>query len=497
VTIVTRRIALAALMSISLAGCGNGTEPGDTSASGTDGGDGDVGDGDGTSGDGDGTTGDGDGAACDLSGIDLTIRSNPDSTIAPFADVTMPGSAQARVDVYRAGALVAERDATTPEIGTAWLWGLSADAEYEAEAVVTCGPDQAISTRVTFQTGPLPSGVPSPQAVVDDPTRAHRGLVFFPTATGSRLVYVGVDHTGEIVWYYDMADFTQSAFAGDLQPLADGRLLLTRRNGLRIIEPWGEMVNDLDVDFHHDLIALPNGNFLAINDRDEMFNVPALGGDVTVSVDGIIEIDSDGTEVRQWWGSDHLDTQRFPTILSQNTTMGGGLDWMHANGLYWDEATSRVLMSIRHQNWMIAIDWPSGDVAWTLGFEGDFSLAGGGAEDWFYAPHAPELQAGGASILLYDNGNERPTPDLYSRGIEIGFDVTAGTAEVLWESRIEPITPSFGDTDRLPSGHVLVCAGGVPSTGPDPARIIEYDGSDIVWDLHTERTYRATYLDGF
>jgi arylsulfate sulfotransferase len=78
-----------------------------------------------------------------------------------------------------------------------------------------------------------------------------------------------------------------------------------------------------------------------------------------------------------------------------------------------------LLLSMRHQNWIIKINFldgtRSGDVMWRLGEGGDFKLVGAtGPTDWFYAQHGMSYftpnTTGDFRIGLMDNGNDRLFP---------------------------------------------------------------------------------------
>ena len=238
-----------------------------------------------------------------------------------------------------------------------------------------------------------------------------------------------------------------------------------------------------------------NGNFIALQ-RDILdIDVSALGGVVGVQVDRISEVTATGTEVNTWLASDYLDTDYYPSDLSLG---GDPLDWTHGNAAYYDAENSRVLFSARHLHWIVAIDWPSGDVLWRMGPGGDFTLSGA-AEDWFYAQHAPEPDGEGR-MVIYDNGNERPNSSPYSRGVVVEYDDDAMTAEIVWEHLIVPQTNFLGDADRMENGNILMCAGGVLQS-TDPIRLIEAtsdESAEVVWQLSVEgggNVYRATSLE--
>ena len=431
--------------------------------------------------------------------LELTISDNPDMTIAPFADIVGADDSATRITVYEDGVEVLNRevsdiDPSDPESLRTFLWGLRADTDYTIIADADLPGGLGVSPEVAFSTGSLPVGVPTLTVSNHDETRAHEGLVMFSVRADGYQIYLGVNPAGEIVWYHETGG-TGNKLNGDLKVMADGRLMLFRPGGVQVIEPWGEVVFGSDYTFHHDVTPLPNGNYLLLGRVNEDIDVAQLGGVVTVKVDTLTEVTPEGTEVTNWVASDHLDTQYYPSALS----MGGDpVDWTHDNAAYYDADNSRVLLSARHLHWVVAIDWPSGDVQWRMGPGGDFAFSGA-AEDWFYAQHAPEPDGDGR-MVVYDNGNERPGGQNYSRGVVIDYDETAMTAEVSWDHVITPQTSFLGDADRMSNGNVLMTAGGALAS-TDPVRIIEAAGdasSDVVWELSIDgggNVYRATNLE--
>lgn len=432
--------------------------------------------------------------------VSLEIRANPNNVIGPFGDVTAEGASEVRVRVFEGDQELFVRDADMPGTNhSAFLWGLHENGSFRAVAEARNAADEWFeSASVEFSTGALPAGLPQADIVVHDPARAHKGLVLFGTTDAEgQMVYVGYDAEGTIRWYYPVnGDGTKSG--GDVKVLEDGRLFLFRNGGMRIIEPWGETVFDVDIGYHHDLTPMPSGGYLVLVRREETHDIDKYGGPAVIDADGIIELSSTGDIVKEWWASDHLDVQRWPSDIGTNMEP---YDWTHANAVYWIPEQERILMSLRHQHWVIAIDWPTGEVDWALGPGGDFAFDGP-AEDWFYNQHSPELQADGA-ILVYDNGNERPgTGEKYSRGVIFEVDETNMTATMQWDHALTPFTRVQGDANRMSNGHVLINAGGIINS-PYIARIIEATddaASEAVWELalpNGENVYRATPVDGF
>jgi len=427
--------------------------------------------------------------------LELTIRANPHSTISPFADVDAAGATNVVVRVYSGGEELFAREATSSEHGaTSFLWGLPANGSFTAIAQAELGGAPRVSQEVSFSTGSLPEGIPELDLITRQ-ENAHSGLVIFPTLALYRLIYLGVNPEGVIVWYYLTGD-KGMRLSGDLKLMPDGRLFLCLPDHVRIIEPDGRRVAQLAIPYHHDVMPMPNGDMIALVSRLETLNVAQLGGPVEVWADGIVQYSDQGELLTQWWVSDHLDHQSFP---SKYSTYEEPYDWTHANALVYDAERDRVLLSLRNQHAILAIDWQSGDVRWQLGPGGDFDLTGP-PEDFFYNQHSPELQADG-TLLVYDNGNERPGDDLYSRAALFHLDEEAMSANLLWDHEVRPYTRVQGDADRLPNGNVLINAGGVLTSG-EPVRILEVSAdadADVLWELQIPdhgSVYRATYVDG-
>jgi hypothetical protein len=300
-------------------------------------------------------------------------------------------------------------------------------------------------------------------------------------------------------------------------------MLALRDAAVTVIDELGEQrlrFSAFDYDlpaFHHEAHMLGNGNILTLCNsfRDIDFSSLDIGLGVThVAADLLIEIDPDGDIVWTWDAFDHLDPLRLRSDpgagLAYVNTMTGeeGYDWTHGNGMVHSVHDDLILLSMRHQNWILAIDHATGDVVWRLGDEGDFELLEG---TWFYHQHSPQWQPDG-SLLLYDNaiGNPNvPYAEVESRAVRYVLDYDAMTATQVWDSRHgEPvIVPVAGDADRTPAGNVLVLDS---SLQPDPlnfdvgknySRLTEqrYDGDTTpIWSLTTKLgsfVYRATAIE--
>ena len=160
----------------------------------------------------------------------------------------------------------------------------------------------------------------------------------------------------------------------------------------------------IDATNHHELLALPNGNFMVISmpvrrvdptDPAERFACsaadPVRPGQFTtqnatmVAGARIVELSPEGTPTGWEWDADVLGHNGFSTTerqriaITENTlplcfrTVTGEFIYgaLHPNGLAWRPAApgrnAQVLMSARHADAIYAIDYSTREVTWKLG----------------------------------------------------------------------------------------------------------------------------------
>jgi outer membrane protein assembly factor BamB len=279
--------------------------------------------------------------------------------------------------------------------------------------------------------------------------------------------------------------------------MADGNLLLKTEEGLRVITIAGDTVLDLrseDVGYgmHHDVTMLPSGNFVALVQTEREVFVEGMGT-INQIGDGLLELTPDGDVVWEWWTFDHIDAARFPTELSLWGDRGS-FDWTHANSVAYVESDDALLVSLRHQDWVLSIDRTTGNLNWRAGEEGDFELVSG---LWFSGQHSAYLTSDG-QLSVYDNGNERSSGGEYSRGVIYQLDTAAMTAEETFAYTVDPFTPFIGGHRVLDNGNSLLCAGGVFGV---PVEVVEVSPTtgEAVWTLEIEDSllFRAQRLPSF
>jgi arylsulfate sulfotransferase len=257
------------------------------------------------------------------------------------------------------------------------------------------------------------------------------------------------DLQGNVIWTYTYQGGTGDIIQG-IQLLPNGNLLMVISylsslsppagsnpgllNAVREVDLAGNTVRELTMDqlnqklaassfrdsdgkpyqlktFHHDVLALPNGHWVLLTTYNKTIaNLQGYSQPTAVLGDVLVDVDQNFNPDWVWSSFDHLDLNRRPMNFP---------DWTHSNGLLYSADDHNLLLSIRHQNWIVKIDFNdgqgSGNVLWRLGEGGDFKLAGGtDPTDWFYAQHGMSYftpnTTGDFKLALFDNGNDRTFP---------------------------------------------------------------------------------------
>jgi hypothetical protein len=215
---------------------------------------------------------------------------------------------------------------------------------------------------------------------------------------------------------------------------------------------------------HHDFAILPNGHLVVIAATQQSVT---LTGDTTptnVVGDVLIDLDQNHNPVWLWNAFDHLDVNRHPMTAT---------DWTHSNSIVYSPDDKALMLSSRHQSWVMKINYNDGSgdgsVLWKLGYQGDFALQSGTTNavdpmDWFADQHDANIvsttTAGTLDVLLFDNGNQHfinsttlcggagSTP-CDSRVPILHLDETARTADITWIDKLAPVFSFFGGSARL------------------------------------------------
>ncbi len=333
-----------------------------------------------------------------------------------------------------------------------WVSGIPGNTTFHMRGQITLnngatftGPDMTCTTGVPPVTSPVQvTSNGTPQA----------GIEMWNTITpyGDAQAFA-TDLSGNVIWAYSYAH-TSSDYVQGVQLLPSGNLLMVIAylssqtseqnssvyNEIREIDLDGNTMSSLTMtelnqklaagnfrdaegnlyqlgSFHHDVLPLPNGHMVLLATYVKSFNnLAGYPGTTAVIGDALVDVDQNLNPDWVWNSFDHLDVNRHPMNFP---------DWTHSNGLLYSSDDHNLLLSMRHQNWIIKINFldgtGSGDIMWHLGYQGDFQLVdsidttgGGDPANWFYAQHGMNYftpnTTGVFQLGLMDNGNDRIFP---------------------------------------------------------------------------------------
>jgi arylsulfate sulfotransferase len=339
-----------------------------------------------------------------------------------------------------------------PKITTATTAGMTPQSGVELLDLVSGNSRPTItdlSGNVLWTYNSVPEGsVPNPVKMLPN----GHFLINFSSGNldGQNSVIQEVDLTGTLVWQMTAADLN-AALAAATCAGCDITVVGT----------------------HHDFVLLPNGHLVVIASIQRDISGTTVTGDV------VIDLDQNHKPDWLWNEFDHLDVNRRPM---------GFPDWTHTNAVLYSPADGNLILSIRHQNWLVKVDFANGtgagDILWKLGYQGDFALVGGtDPTDWFYAQHGPSFvtanTTGNFSMALFDNGDDRVFPSgvtcnatgappcLYSTVPILHLDETAMTATLAFNTTAPTYSFFGGNAAALKNGNVEFCeaAGGPGMTG--------------------------------
>ncbi|MGA7767116.1 MAG: aryl-sulfate sulfotransferase [Candidatus Sulfotelmatobacter sp.] len=422
--------------------------------------------------------------------------------------IYLPGPGNVSVQFGTGNLVTSSQPTPSPNGGMVHVYvaGMYATTTYHMHAAVTLANGVSFSDAdQVFTTGTAPgtSGVQVTSTGGDTP---QSGVELFDTViphTPAQLF--ATDLQGNVVWTYQYRgssmDAVQGAkllpnghflvlisFLSSLPPKAFSNLPSDTIDLVREVDLAGNTIRELNVDqltqslhaqgynftlqgFHHDVLPSPNGHILLLADmRVPYTNLPGYAGTTSVLGDLLVDVDQNFTPTWVWNAFDHLDVTRHPYNFP---------DWTHGNALLYSADDHNLLFSMRHQNWIIKIDYQdgkgAGDILWRLGSGGDFKLLGGtDPTDWFYAQHGPSFftpnTTGVFQLGVMDNGDDRQFPSgivcnsagappcLYSTAPVLQIDETAMTATLL--SNYTPPVNLYsyfgGNVDPLANGDMEV-----------------------------------------
>jgi len=368
-----------------------------------------------------------------------------------------------------------------------FLWGMRAETKYVIE-IFYQGEDEPVTT-TEFVTGKLPDSVPPMILKENKAQKASEGFVLFYynyiPMERTVSVLLMLDNDGEIVWYYE---YISKGFSilGDVQYIKKtGTILIGVEKGENMIDIPAEEAVEIDIE--GTVIWKSRELANVYSDKNSWHHIYELLEDDTIVMlrcefignvisDLIVNIDRNYNELWVWQYKDHF---QVPECDPQEIC-----DWTHSNSVSMFREQKIAYLNSRNRSQFYKIDMETGEIIWTFGKGGDFTMLSDIPDPWFELAHDPEiLTFNDDEILFYDNG----TPERgYSRAIKYRIDDVNMTAEVIFnfdgsdENRW--YTEYWGDADTMENGNTFIAAGEFEEG--DPSKFIEVSSQgEVVWEL--------------
>lgn len=258
---------------------------------------------------------------------------------------------------------------------------------------------------------------------------------------------------------------------------------------------------------HHDFAMLPNGHLVVLADTNQAISGTTVNGDVLIDIGDMDNVGGNNPNhtphpVWLWNEFDHLDVNRRPMQFP---------DWTHSNAVIYSADDGNLIISMRHQNWLVKMNYSNGtgdgSILWHLGYQGDFALLNAdgtpdnNAADWFFAQHGQSFVStnttGKFSLVLFDNGNDRGVtvttggtcgvtgqPACFSTVPIFDIDETAMTATLAFHPMAASYSFFGGNAEVLKNGNVEYCeSAGGPGTAGDIYEVTQDSSAQTVWHM--------------
>jgi arylsulfate sulfotransferase len=434
---------------------------------------------------------------------------------------------------------------------TVLVAGMEADTTFHMQAVATlAGGAMVTDADHTFASGEsLPLGSLPPVSTVS-PGTPQPGVELLSYLAHGALIY---DLQGKLIWGYRPADLTSADNVEPAKLLPDGNVLVQISPGsayplssnplpdgtifeIREVDFANNIVRSLNLatlqanlqtfgykdsqgnlpqltDFHHDVTLNPTTGHLLVlaNYIQSVSGVTGQPDPVDVLGDIVLDVDPANNYAVTWVFDEFnaLEVNRHPFQFP---------DWTHSNALVYSPTDGNLLISVRHQSWVLKVKYQDGrgdsSIIWRLGYQGDFNLLNAdgtpdpNTQDWEYQQHEPSFTTSNTSgmygLTLLDDGNQRTfTPGttcpvalangqcLYSRAPIFMIDETATPmTATLTNPAISPYYTNFGgnaevlantneEADYCSSGKVLET-----TVGPSPTLVWQMTATGTLYRAH-------------
>lgn len=334
--------------------------------------------------------------------------------------------------------------------------GLYPDTENEVTVTLTDESGNSMEKTVTIKTGTLAKSIANIDVKEADTTKMELGdseLTFVVPSTKRAYAF---DANGDVRWY--STRYNSHIF----KELNNGNLLyLTKKsndadtyNVLLETDYLGKIYHRYDFSsssaandtgksegemtvIHHDGIELPSGNFLlTVNDGSNYIE------------DTMIELNRETGEIEKTIDLKDILPEAFYEDYDSTSREDGKVDWFHQNSVEYDEADNSIIISGRHQDTIMKIDYETSEIKWIMGdssgwpesyqkyfLNGDVK-ASGGQHAAIVLPDQDDNDET-TDILYYDNNisvtrGDEETSEQYSEARQVRINEAEMTIEEVW-----------------------------------------------------------------
>ncbi|MFH1469131.1 MAG: aryl-sulfate sulfotransferase [Pseudomonadota bacterium] len=361
------------------------------------------------------------------------------------------------------GAELTTREAGDPRTEhSVALVGLKPNASAALVVIAEAADGPESSDPQAFTTGELPVGLPTATLVLDDPTQSFHGYTLMPLINDSAWTswICLFDSDAELVWAIEArhgANRARLAEDGGGVIFIDEDMVEGTDDVLGAVHSvaWDgtERWRFEGAEIHHDFADLGDDRYLVLAHTVRIVD-EGLPTEQGYLGDALVEFTSAGDSHEIWNLFDDLDPVEHPSNDTAPAPDSGFWDWSHANYLTWVPESGEVLITLRQQDAIVAVDVDAGRMSWSLSNDwGTYHATDG--ETLLSWPHSVEPVEGGLAIFNQVPQWER---DACSWAGLLTLDPARGTASVGRRYESEDCAHVFylGSTEPLPNGHDLV-----------------------------------------
>ncbi|WP_130844377.1 aryl-sulfate sulfotransferase [Lactiplantibacillus mudanjiangensis] len=420
---------------------------------------------------------------------------------------------------------------TSHQIG---VLGLYAGRTNQVKVTYTTKAGKKTTKTYAIKTAKAPAEIGTNTLKTSTPSKMSLGtgntkLTFAVSSQG--LTY-GLDAQGQIRWY------ATNKISHVFKTLKNGHLLIltkkttsdSKYNALRITDYYGRVYKQYDFSgvfptkadpkktavntvIHHDVIEMPNGDFLLTVDD----------GSAKYVEDTMIQIDHQTGKIKKVIDLKRVLFKSAYTKYDATSRSDGKLDWFHQNSMAYDQKHNLLLVSGRNQSMILGLNYRTGKLKWILGADQKIPAsyqkylikpAKGTHFQYNGGQHAINIvgESDSGNVLqleYYDNNvavtrGDLTTSKQYSIGTEVRLNQKQKTVKTTWSYGKSRGTKNFtnivGSSYQVGQGNTLIGFGYADSGKRSEFVEVNRKTNQVVFDVNRTNfsagdwSYRAERL---